>query len=149
VYNREMGEWDATRKHIEGDLPFGRSMQQLSLPAPAPNKQVADQWNVALGAGSEANRGVGSCVINGEPAAAPFGHVIIKGARAGVDGEYMISEVQHQYSRSGGFITTLYMKFPLGDPANAQLLRSWDWSSRGELPTRWGPLPGYFGEPGK
>lgn len=127
VYDRGKGAFDVLDRAIGGDPPFGLSRAITSLPAPAPNKQTAEQWNVGLSEGSLANRGTGSVILNGEPAAQPDGRVNIKGARAGVDGNYGIDEVEHVYSRSGGFITTLSVKFPQPLANDIIYGKEWGW----------------------
>lgn len=123
TYNKETGNWETLRRNIESDLPFV-SQSVTSLPGPAPNRVTADQWNVALENSVLTKRGVGSIVINGEPSAMVGGKVDIKGARAGVDGTYGIDEVEHVYSRAGGFTTTITCKFPELDSGP---FVAWDW----------------------
>ena len=52
----------------------------------------------------------GSITINGEPAASVGGWININGARSAVDGYYSIAQVEHNYNRSSGFVTTLELK---------------------------------------
>lgn len=112
VYNRDKGVWEQYVKNVKGELPFDQSEAIVSLPAPAANRVTAEQWNVGLEEGALANRGIGSVVINGEPAVQIAGKLNIKGARAGVDGLYMIEEIEHVYSRTAGFLTTLTLRHP-------------------------------------
>jgi hypothetical protein len=67
--------------------------------------QVGEQLSEGMAQGSEYGRGTGACVINGEPTAKVSGSLKMIGSRAGVDGLYEIEEVEHNYSRSGGYIT--------------------------------------------
>lgn len=141
-FDREKGEWQQITKEIEGELPFDVTRAQISLPAPAANRVTAEQWNMGMYEGALANRGLGTIVINGEPAARYGGKVQLKGARAGIDGIYTIDEVEHVYSRSAGFITTLTTKFP--NLGWGPLGPEWGWVVRKreelpeELPSRWG-----------
>ena len=50
--------------------------------------------------------------IEGSTAAIPDGLCIVTGARPGVDGAYRIKSVTHQYSRGGGFVTSLELIEP-------------------------------------
>ena len=56
--------------------------------------------------------GGGSVTIEGSTAAIPDGLCIVTGARPGVDGAYRIKSVTHQYSRGGGFVTSLELIEP-------------------------------------
>lgn len=134
VYNRKTGRWDQYVKKAESDLPFGLSESIVSLPAPAANRVTAEQWNIGLEEVADARRGFGSIVINGEPAALIGGRVNIKGARAGVDGLYMIEEVEHVYSRTAGFLTTLNLRYPeFFDGPN--IFGKFDWAPKKPLAT--------------
>lgn len=61
---------------------------------------------------SDRDRGGGSIEIDGEPAAQAEATVVLVGARAGVDGRFLIETVNHKRSRSGGFTTSLTVKKP-------------------------------------
>lgn len=126
-YNRRRGLWERYDQVIPGDPPFGLSRAVTSLPAPAPNKQTAEQWNVALREGSLTERGVGSVTINGEPHAWAAGRLVVKGARAGVDGAYTINEVEQVYGRSGGWLTTLSVSNPQPTYDDIVYGKPWGW----------------------
>jgi hypothetical protein len=111
-FDRALGAWGEIEKAIGGDLPFGRSAAIAGLPGMAPNKQTAEQWTVGLTEASILKRGMGFVMLNGEPAAVPNARLNVKGARAGVDGLYSIEEVEHLYSRGGGFLTRCNVNNP-------------------------------------
>lgn len=125
-FDRALGAWGEIEKAIGGDLPFGRSAAIAGLPGPAPNKQTADQWTVGLTEASVLKRGMGFVLLNGEPAALPYGRVNVKGARAGVDGLYSIEEVEHLYSRSG-FLTRVNVNNPKPTANEIVYGERWGW----------------------
>ena len=61
---------------------------------------------------SERNKGEGTVLIDGDPAATPEGLCIVNGARPGIDGAYRIDAVDHELSRTNGFTTALSLKQP-------------------------------------
>lgn len=77
-----------------------------------------DQANQAAGSRKtdiERAGGEGTVVIEGDARAVAEAPCILAGARLGVDGTYRIDQVDHEYSRGTGFITTLSLKQPHGD----------------------------------
>jgi uncharacterized protein len=52
-------------------------------------------------------RGTGWVVIDGEPRAKAGGRIRIAGARVGVDGDYFMEEVEHNYNPQTGFTTRI------------------------------------------
>ena len=126
-FDRAGGAWGEIEKAIGGDLPFGRSAAIAGLPGPQRlNKQTADQWTVGLTEASILKRGMGFVMLNGEPAAVPYGRVSVKGARAGVDGLYSIEEVEHLYSRNG-FLTRLNVNNPKPTANEIVYGERWGW----------------------
>lgn len=97
--------------------PWGSGSEQAMPAAPAPNSQVGDQQN--QGAKLYGLHGEGRITINGEPAAQWMGHVIVQGARPGVNGQWIIYEAEHTYSRAG-YVTYLTVRPDYGaQPANS------------------------------
>jgi hypothetical protein len=95
------GSWMDTVKNIAGSTPFGGAKAIAGIPAAVPNRQTGDNINGGAGQDSQASRGKGWVVLNGEPNAKAGGSIIILGARPGVDGTYRITEAEHSYSRRG------------------------------------------------
>jgi phage protein D len=79
----------------------------------APNRQTAEEMANALKSESERGSGVGKIIIEGNAAAQPEAACILTGARISVTGAYVISGVEHTYSRSSGFVTKLHLAHPL------------------------------------
>jgi phage protein D len=126
-FDRTLGVWGEITKPIGGQVPYGRSTATAGLPAPAPNRQVGEQLAEGMGQASEYGRGTGSCIINGEPTAKAGGTIRITGARPGVDGRYSITEVEHNFSRSGGYITQCTLTNPAPDTSKYVLGEAWGW----------------------
>ena len=55
----------------------------------------------------ERSKGGGQVTIDGEPAAQAQALCVVSGVRAGVDGNYMISEATHSFTRENGWTTIL------------------------------------------
>lgn len=81
----------------------------LSAAESAQAKQQADSDSGT----SSRNAGLGWIVIVGEPRAQPRGMVNLQGVRDGVDGGYHIKQVEHTYSRGGGYESRLDVIHPL------------------------------------
>lgn len=129
------GLWKDVNKGIGGTkLPFGGINATAMLPGPAPNSQAGQQYNSGMQADSEAGRGTGWVIINGEPAAQANGAVVISGARPGVDGRYKISEAEHNYTRGGGYTTRCQLKDPNLSSSDYEKMGGWlSLEQRGEL----------------
>jgi phage protein D len=95
--------------------------EDADVPAVATDRLAAVSQAEAQGrAGSrrtEAARegGGGTVTIDGEPAAQAEAECEVSGARPGIDGRYRIDVVEHSFTRSGGFTTTLTLKQPGGE----------------------------------
>lgn len=122
------GLWSSISSSVGGSTPFGNAKAIGGLPGAAPNSSVGGQSNEGLSADSQARRGTGWCVINGEPTVTAGARMLISGARPGVDGSYRIAEAHHIYTRSAGYTTRC-------DLSNPDLAGPWDgWGSQGKLP---------------
>lgn len=92
------GAWDSVKSSMSG----GQGASGVAgLPSPAPNKQSGEQSNEGMAGDAKFGRGTGWCIINGEPRVFAGCYLMIKGARPGVDGRYLVSEAEHIYSRRG------------------------------------------------
>jgi phage protein D len=69
---------------------------------------------------TERNKGEGTVDIDGEASAEPEGTCVVSGARAGVDGPYLIDTVDHDIDRGGGWITRLALKQPKSEKSGAK-----------------------------
>lgn len=113
-YDEAKGKWEKINKAMGNAAPWGDATAKFTLPAPAPNKQIAQQQADGQAHGSSEFSGEGRIVINGEPRAKPTQNAFVQGARPGVDGLYYIKMVEHIYSRNSGFITWLDVNPNLG-----------------------------------
>lgn len=111
-FNVAQGAWNSLRGSIGGDTPFGGATATTQVPNPAPNSQVAEQWNKGNTASSTVERGTGWVIINGEPLARANARLVISGARPGVDGTWAIKEAEHSYSRKTGYTTRCDLENP-------------------------------------
>jgi Bacteriophage probable baseplate hub protein len=114
-FDHMLGQWMKTANSFGLSAPFGGFVDAVhSLPAPAPNSQVAAQTVAGDEEKTNMYTGEGRITINGEPQAAWGGTVTIIGARPGVDGTYFIMSADHSWSRQG-YVTTLEVIPKIGD----------------------------------
>ena len=137
VFDMFKGEWDKIEAAISGDKSFFSGAKAIAhLIQPAADKGTAEQGNKGTTADSQSRRGTGWVLINGEPNAKGGGFVTISDARPGVDGRYLITESEHNYTRGVGYTTRMNVQYPI---PNYGKLHSWE---RGlEPPALPGPLP--------
>ena len=105
-YDIGKGQWKVLEKTLTAVGMSGFSNSVFQLPNPAPNSSQATNDNEGDDTGMKSSIGPGKIVINGEPTAFGNSHVIIVGARPGVDGEYLVDTAEHIYSRQG-YVTWL------------------------------------------
>ncbi len=105
-------DFDNVKQTLGGALPYGFAQAIGSLPSMAPNQQTGEQFSQGFARSSRDNWAAGWCIINGEPTALAGNALLIRGARPGVDGRYLIREAEHIYTRQGGYTTRLDLMYP-------------------------------------
>jgi hypothetical protein len=105
--------WDSVKASIGGDTPFGGSSAVSNAVHSVADSNAGEQENSGDEQTSTSKRGHGWILLNGEPRCIGGGHVLIKGARAGVDGTYLIMEAEHNYTRQGGYTTRANVEYPI------------------------------------
>lgn len=79
-----------------------------------PNQGQAKEGSDAGKTDTERETGAGSITVKGDFRAQAGGMCMVAGARAGVDGAYIISSVRHKATVSQGFISEIELKYPNG-----------------------------------
>jgi hypothetical protein len=105
--------WDTVKSSVGGSTPFGGSSAISNAVHPVANSTTGEQENSGDEQTSTSKRGHGWILLNGEPRCIAGGHVLIKGARPGVDGKYLIMEAEHNYTRQGGYTTRANVEYPI------------------------------------
>ena len=78
-----------------------------------PSSQLEAKASASSGASAaDRGKGGGTVVIDGEPDAVPEAPFILSGTRPGIDGNYLIDSVTHNFGRSAGFMTSLSLRRP-------------------------------------
>ena len=116
------GAWDGVGKSIGGSTPFGGATAAMNFIQPVANKANGSQNNGGGSADSEARRGNGWVLLNGDPRVKAGARLNISGARPGVDGTYLVTEAEHNYQRGVGFTTRCNVGQPELKPAG---YKSW------------------------
>jgi Bacteriophage probable baseplate hub protein len=104
--------WDSASKSIGGETPFGGASAITHAVASVANKTEGDSTNSGSEQMSNSKRGKGWVLLNGEPLCIAGSHILITGARPGVDGTYLIVEAEHNYTRAGGYTTRANVQYP-------------------------------------
>jgi phage protein D len=114
-FDAAKAKWIEEKRKVEQeDGAFIKVEPSWRSMLPATSKAEADFRNDANASDAIQNRGDGWIIIDGEPRAEPGATLVMKGARAGVDGNYTIDEVEHSYNRQTGFTTRLQVIKPTG-----------------------------------
>jgi len=105
-FDKEDSHWNFSMQKFGLSFPFTSNGSAYSPRQSAPTEGAAGSDNSGSQTKSETQEGNGRIIINGEPKAVWNGLVLLQGARPGVDGLYIIEQVEHIWSRQG-FITML------------------------------------------
>lgn len=106
-FDLDAANWESIEKKIGGANPFGGAKAIANTMSVLAGKPESTQTNDGTKGASEAKRGTGWVLLNGEPRAHAYCNVLIQGARPGVDGTYTVSEAEHNYTRGVGYTTRL------------------------------------------
>lgn len=123
TYNAKEATHELYKQAFGSKEPWSQGTAAVGGVMAAATASAAGQQNE--GAQSQASSsfmGNGRIIINGEPAAQWNSYVQLEGARPGVDGLYLITVVEHVYSRQG-FITTLDVLPWAGAPSGQNVNR--------------------------
>lgn len=109
-YDKKEAKWKETEATVEDedDIIVTHDKKTGADEPDAKSKSEGKSRDV------QRDKGGGTVEIDGDATARSGGKCIISGARAGIDGEYRIEEVNHSYSRSG-WTTRLSVKLPGGE----------------------------------
>lgn len=107
-YDINSAKWKEVEQLIE-DVGIDVDLRTLLGSA---NEANATQRAKSSAKDSERERGDGSVTIVGDYAAEPEAKLILRGAREGADGTYVIDSLTHKLSKGGGFTTSLTLKHP-------------------------------------
>jgi hypothetical protein len=111
-FDLDEGMWKQTEESIKAAFPFGQSIATAVSMASEVDKNVAGQKVQGNSEMSKWEKGVGWCLINGEPRAKCSATLTISGARPGINGTYRMEEVEHNYQRGVGYTTRIVVRAP-------------------------------------
>jgi len=98
--------WDLVKSDVSGGGTFS-ALAKFTGVGPQADKDTSQQQADSDAVSSRENAGTGWVVVDGNPQARPNGKVTIVGARNGVDGSYLITDVEHNYSAQQGYTTRI------------------------------------------
>ncbi len=110
-YDAKTATWKSEEVEIEDEKAKAEFMSRY----PAGDAAEAKRLSESRKTDSERAKGEGSITIDGNAEAQPEGTVNLSGSRPGIDGTYRIDTVNHDFSRSTGWVTRLDVKQPQGD----------------------------------
>lgn len=109
-YDRKAAEWKEESLEIEDDDVEAEYSDRYT----AADQDEAKAATKSRKADVDRSKGGGTVTIDGTAAAQPEANLILVGARDGIDGEYRIDTVDHDYDRSSGWTTNNSVKQPQG-----------------------------------
>ena len=109
-YDRKEAKWKRERVEARSESRAASTDRFTEADADASKKRAGSSKK-----GGDREKGGGTIVIDGEPSAQAEATVILTGARPGIDGSYRADSVEHNLTRSSGYITTIAVKQPDGD----------------------------------
>jgi uncharacterized protein len=113
VYNIHNALHETVKKAIDsGGTPYGGSEAVAHQVAQVADKSTAEQANQGQEDNSKSEQSKGWILLNGEPRARAGGNIFIDGARPGVDGGYLITTAEHNYTRTVGYTTRCEVMYP-------------------------------------
>jgi phage protein D len=112
IFNIHNAAHETIKSAIGGDTPFGGSDAVMHNIAQVATKGEAEQGNKGGAEDSKSKRGKGWILLNGEPLCYGGCQIAITGARPGVDGTYLCTEAEHNYTRGGGYTTRANVQYP-------------------------------------
>jgi phage protein D len=122
-YKAAEGKYALKFQDFANKAPWNQGTANIGSQIAAATASAAGGANAgAQSAADSSFMGNGRIIINGEPGARWNSYVQLQGARPGVDGLYLITTVEHVYSRQG-FITTLEVLPWAGAPSGQNVNR--------------------------
>ena len=109
------GKWEVLMASIAGGGFYGGTEAIAHMIMPVASAAEAEQKNKGTEVSSIARRGTGWVLINGEPETKGGNKVHIVNARLGVNGTYLITEAEHNYTRGVGYTTRMNVQYPTPD----------------------------------
>lgn len=106
-FDAAKAKWMLAQDEVPGGPNFLGVLAQFTAVSPNSTKESAEQQAAADAQNSDFQTRGGWLVIDGEPNADVTGTVEISGARPGVDGNWYMTEVDHEYHSAGGFTTRI------------------------------------------
>jgi len=137
TFDLHQASFNIIKSAISGTKPFGRTNAIAHQINQVANQTNAEQQNQGSTADSQSARGTGWAIINGDPRCVAGKHMKIEGARPGVDGVYQMTEVEHNYTRTG-YTTRATLKNPQLD---SQDYNSWPDDPNAGTPVSEPPAP--------
>lgn len=109
-FDRKEAKWKRERVQARSEAPAASTDRYSEFDADTSKGRAGSSKK-----GGDREKGGGTIIIDGEPSAQAEASITLIGARPGIDGTYRADSVEHEYTRSGGYTTTIEAKQPDGD----------------------------------